>query len=96
MGSPSKFIQVPCWQSLHHQNRGELGLAQRLDDNLLRLSRHATILLGLFWVTCPPAEPCGKPAGLPYPDRIWKRCFRLMIHFPIAGSPMGPEHTPTR
>jgi len=39
LGSPSEFLQVPYWQSLHHQNRGEFDLARRLDEGLLQLSR---------------------------------------------------------
>jgi class 3 adenylate cyclase/predicted ATPase len=48
LGLPSKFVQVPYWQSLHHQNRGEFGLAQRLDENLLRLSRKRNDSAGLI------------------------------------------------
>jgi class 3 adenylate cyclase/predicted ATPase len=47
LGSPSEFVQVPYWQSLHHQNRGEFGLAQRLDEDLLRLSRKRNDSAGL-------------------------------------------------
>ena len=39
LGSPSEFLHVPYGQSLHHVVRGELDLAQRLDEDLLRLSR---------------------------------------------------------
>jgi len=38
LGFPSEFLQVPYWQSLHHQNRGEFNLARRLDEDLLHLS----------------------------------------------------------
>jgi class 3 adenylate cyclase/predicted ATPase len=38
LGCPSEFLQVPWGQSLHHVYRGELGQAQRLDQELLRLS----------------------------------------------------------
>jgi class 3 adenylate cyclase/tetratricopeptide (TPR) repeat protein len=48
LGSPSDFVQVPYWQSLHHQNRGEFGLAQRLDGDLLRLSRKRNDSAGLI------------------------------------------------
>ena len=47
LGYPSEFVQVPYWHSLHHQNRGEFGLAQRLDENLLRLSRKRNDSAGL-------------------------------------------------
>ena len=38
LGSPSEFLQLPYGQSLYHVVRGELDLAQRLDEDLLRLS----------------------------------------------------------
>ncbi len=38
LGSPSEFLHIPYGQSLHHTFLGELGLAQRLDEDLLRLS----------------------------------------------------------
>jgi predicted ATPase len=38
LGCSSEFLQVPYWQSLHHQNRGEFDLARRLDEDLLNLS----------------------------------------------------------
>jgi class 3 adenylate cyclase/predicted ATPase len=38
LGSPSEFLQVSYGQSIYHMNRGELDLAQRSADVLLRLS----------------------------------------------------------
>jgi predicted ATPase len=38
LGSPSEFLQVPFGRSRYHVHRGELALALRLDDDLLRLS----------------------------------------------------------
>jgi predicted ATPase len=38
LGSLSEFLHIPYGQSLHHVFRGELDLAQRLDEDLLRLS----------------------------------------------------------
>jgi class 3 adenylate cyclase/predicted ATPase len=38
LGSPSEFLRIPYGQSMHHALRGELDLARRLDDDLLRLS----------------------------------------------------------
>jgi predicted ATPase len=50
LGSPSEFLRIPYGQSVYHRFRGELDLAQRLDEDLLRLSlqRHdpAGIILG--------------------------------------------------
>src|SRR5215471_5970447 len=39
LGSPSDFLHVPYGQSRYHVYRGELDLALRLDEDLLRLSR---------------------------------------------------------
>jgi predicted ATPase len=47
LGSPSEFLQVPYGQSLHHATRGEFDLAQRLDEDLLRLSRRRNDSPGL-------------------------------------------------
>jgi class 3 adenylate cyclase/predicted ATPase len=50
LGSPSEFLRIPYGQSLHHLCRGELDLAQRLDEDLLRLGRQrnddARLVLG--------------------------------------------------
>ena len=52
LGSPSEFLQVPYGQSRYHVYRGELDLAQRLDEDLLRLSRQRNdsggLVLGHF------------------------------------------------
>ena len=47
LGSPSEFLQVPYGQSLYHVFRGEFDLAQRLDEDLLRLSRQRNDSAGL-------------------------------------------------
>jgi predicted ATPase len=38
LGSPLEFLQIPYGQAVYHRFRGELELAQRLDEELLRLS----------------------------------------------------------
>jgi class 3 adenylate cyclase/predicted ATPase len=47
LGSPSQFLHIPYGQSRHHMVRGELDLAQRLDDDLLRLSRQRNDAAGM-------------------------------------------------
>jgi hypothetical protein len=47
LGSSSEFLQVPYWQSRNHQNRGELDLALRSDEDLLRRSRQRDDPAGL-------------------------------------------------
>jgi class 3 adenylate cyclase/predicted ATPase len=52
LGSPSEFLQAPYGESRYHVFRGELDLALRLDESLLRLSRQrddsAGLVLGHF------------------------------------------------
>src|SRR5262249_27878261 len=47
LGSPSEFLQIPYGQSRYHAHRGELELAQRLDEDLLYLSRQRNDTAGL-------------------------------------------------
>jgi predicted ATPase len=47
LGSPSEFLRIPYGQSLYHAVRGELDRAQRLDEDLLGLSRHSSDSAGL-------------------------------------------------
>ena len=47
LGSPSEFLRIPYGQSLYHAVRGELDLAQRLDEDLLRLSCQSNDFAGL-------------------------------------------------
>ena len=48
LGSPSEFLRIPYGQSLYYANRGELDMAQRLDEDLLRLSRQRNDSAGLL------------------------------------------------
>jgi predicted ATPase len=47
LGSPSEFLHVPLGQSRYHAYRGEYEMAQRLDEDLLRLSRQRNDSAGL-------------------------------------------------
>jgi predicted ATPase len=47
LGSPAEFLQIPYGQSRYHVARGELDLAQRLDEDLLRVSRQRNDSAGL-------------------------------------------------
>jgi tetratricopeptide (TPR) repeat protein len=47
LGSPSEFLRIPFGQSRYHVSRGELDLAQRLDEDLLRLSGQRNDSIGL-------------------------------------------------
>jgi class 3 adenylate cyclase/predicted ATPase len=46
-GSPSEFLGVPYGQSRYHVHRGEPHLAERLDEDLLSLSRQSNDSAGL-------------------------------------------------
>jgi predicted ATPase len=47
LGSSAEFLRIPFGQSRYHVFRGELDLAQRLDEDLLRLSRQRNDSAGL-------------------------------------------------
>src|SRR5262245_445898 len=47
LGSPSEFLHIPYGQSRHHAFRGEFDLAQRLDEDLLQLSRQRNDAAGM-------------------------------------------------
>jgi class 3 adenylate cyclase/predicted ATPase len=47
LGSPSAFLHIPYGQSFYHIYRGEFDVAQRLDEDLLRLSRQRNDVAGL-------------------------------------------------
>jgi len=47
LGSPSEFLRIPFGQSRYLASSGELDLAQRLDEDLLRLSRRRNDSAGL-------------------------------------------------
>ena len=47
LGSPSEFLRIPFGQSRYLATRGELDLAQRLDEDLLRVSRQRNDSAGL-------------------------------------------------
>jgi tetratricopeptide (TPR) repeat protein len=52
LGSPSEFLQIPFGQSRYHMYRGEFDLAQRLAEDLLRLSRQHNDFAGLVLGHC--------------------------------------------
>ncbi len=47
LGFPTEFLHLPFVQSFHHVVRGEFDLAQRFDENLLRLSHQRNDSAGL-------------------------------------------------
>ena len=47
LGSPSEFLRIPYGQSSYYMYRGELDLALRLDEDLLRLSHRRDDAAGL-------------------------------------------------
>jgi len=47
LGSPAEFLHLPFGQSFHHVVRAEFDLAERCDENLLRLSHQRNDTAGL-------------------------------------------------
>jgi len=47
LGSPAEFFHLPFGQSFHHLARAEFDLAERFDENLLRLSHQRNDTAGL-------------------------------------------------
>jgi len=47
LGSPSAFLHIPCGQVFYHVNRCEFDVAQRLAEDLLRVSRQHNNSAGL-------------------------------------------------
>ena len=95
LGSPSQFLHIPYGQSCHHAFRGEFDLAQRLDEDLLRLSRQRNdVGRAWCWVMTAPVEICCMPGGLRRLGRISRRCLRFMIRSPTARLSIRPGATP--
>ena len=76
LGSPSQFLHIPYGQSFYHIYRGEFDLAQRLDEDLLRLSCQRNDTAGLVrrsrllranpdvrWQICYVPIPSGTGSG---------------------------------
>ena len=93
LGSPSEFLRIPFGQSSYHAFRGELDLAQRLEEDLLRLSSERSDPPGSFWVTTPPLELSCLSAGLPHRGRIWRLYLRFTIRSPTARLFNRPDST---
>ena len=94
LGSPAEFIGVPFGQSRHHVFRGELDLAQRLDEDLLRLSRQRNDFgwarSGALLLWSKP-DVCRKVCFIPIASG--RRCLRFMIQIPTARLSIRPEFT---
>jgi hypothetical protein len=77
LGSPSEFLQIPFGQSRYHAHRGELDLAQRLDEDLLHLSRKRNDSAGLILGHDSSGRNlfiCGRFAVPRTGDRLWECC----------------------
>ena len=94
LGSPSEFLQIPYGQSRYHVYRGELDLARRLDEDLLRLSGQRNDAAGLVLGHYSSGRNLMFAAGLLHPDRSWKRRLHSMTRSPTARFSITPEFTP--
>ena len=90
-----EFLQIPYGQSYHHQFRGELDVAQRLSEDLLRLgvARNDTTGLVLGHLSC--GRNLGTCGRFAVHGHILKKCLRYMIQFPITRLFIWLECTPT-
>jgi class 3 adenylate cyclase len=84
LGSPSEFLHVPFGLSRYHLNRGELDLAQRLGEDLLRLSGQRDDTAGLILGHL----SCGRALML-------LGRFASMIRSSTARLFIRPQFTPT-
>ena len=84
LGSPSEFLHVPYGQSSYHVHIGELDLALRLDEGLLRLSRERNDAAGLVLGHLSSGRNLMFAGKFAASGRSSKRCLRFMIRFPIA------------
>jgi class 3 adenylate cyclase/DNA-binding winged helix-turn-helix (wHTH) protein len=60
LGSPSEFLQIPYGQSRYHAYRGELDLALRIDEDLIRLSRAEGLITCVFGSVARACEIAGQ------------------------------------
>jgi tetratricopeptide (TPR) repeat protein len=101
LGSPLEFRQVPFGQSLYHMYRGELDLALRLDEDLLRLSSRRNDPAGLALAHISSGRDlffAGKFASARwhaealvalYDDPIFQSSVCQQLGFPPSGGSMG-------
>jgi class 3 adenylate cyclase/predicted ATPase len=89
LGSPSEFFLIPYGQSIYHVTRGELDLAQRLAEDLLRLSRQRNDLGGLVLGHFSSGRNlmlCGKFAASRWHLERALALYDLTAHRPLAHS----------
>jgi len=79
LGSPSEFLQVPHGLARYHAHRGEIDLALRLDEDLLRLNGQRNHSAGLVLAHQSLGRNLMFAGRFASSDRIWKRRLRFMI-----------------
>ena len=92
--APAEFLRIPFGLSRYHVFRGELDSALRLDEDLLRLSRHRNDSTGLLLGH----SSCGRTqmfAGrFAKSGRTLKRRSRFMTQTPTAHLSINSNSTP--
>ena len=91
LGSPSEFLHVPYGQSRNHIYRGELNLALRSDEDLLRLSRQRNDFAGLVLGHYSAGRELLAAGRFGLPDLIKKRWSPSMIRSLTAPSFIRPR-----
>jgi len=92
LGRPSQFLHIPYGQSFYHMYRGEFDVAQRLDEDLLWLSRERGDTSGL--VLGHAAARCPAPGSAPARPAHWREWLGEdaegnPVPAEAAGSPVG-------
>jgi class 3 adenylate cyclase len=91
LGSPSEFLQVPHGQSHYHALRGELDLAQRMDEDLLRLSRQRNDSAGLVLGHFSTGQNLILRGRFALSLSHFEECLRFMIRSLTARLSVRPE-----
>ena len=84
MGSPAEFLHIPYELSRYHVYRGELGLAIRLDEDSLHLSRQTNDSAGLVLGHFSSGRDLMLIGRFVSSRSVWTRRLRSMIRVLIA------------
>ena len=95
LGSPSQFLNVPYGQSFYHQIRGELDLARRLDEDLLRLSRQRHDSAGLAMAHLSSGRALMFAGRFAPSQANLEEVLSVLIQSPTACLSIKPASTPT-
>jgi class 3 adenylate cyclase/predicted ATPase len=89
LGFPTEYLHIPYGQSRYHVYRGEMDLALRLDEDLLRVSRQRNDSRGLVLSH----QSCGTGYGLRGRFALSRSFLEtvLSLYDPNSHHPLGPQ-----